>query len=164
MNRATHSFALRGGGVSDASPVLQDVAHGAVCAARHVGRDVQHDSLPPARPPAHPNHCIQHLGGAQSSVVVSVCPHARLDTKAKGNAIHMTTTPAPALLAIGAEPADGVRGYLGGVSRAYIYNLISSGELQSVKLGRRVLITRESADALVARISGRQTSSASSSN
>jgi excisionase family DNA binding protein len=38
-----------------------------------------------------------------------------------------------------------------GVGRSTIYELIASGELRTLKIGRRTLITVESQDALVAR-------------
>lgn len=64
----------------------------------------------------------------------------------------MTT---PLLLPIGQTANDGVRGYLGGIARTRVYELIGSRDLEVVKLGRRTLITRASADALVARLQSR---------
>ena len=63
----------------------------------------------------------------------------------------MTT---PLLLPIGQTEKDGVRGYLGGISRTRVYSLVNSGDLKAIKMGRRTLITRESAEALVARLKG----------
>lgn len=61
---------------------------------------------------------------------------------------------APLLLPIGQTANDGVRGYLGGIARTRVYALINSGDLQAVKMGRRTLITRASAEALVDRLQG----------
>ncbi len=41
---------------------------------------------------------------------------------------------------------------LGGVSRQTVYNLIETGRLQRVKLGRRAFLTRASVDQLVAEL------------
>lgn len=61
----------------------------------------------------------------------------------------MTT---PLLQPIGQTAEEGTRGILGGIARTRVYELINSGDLQAVKLGRRTLITRESIDALVERL------------
>lgn len=60
----------------------------------------------------------------------------------------MTT---PLLHPIGQNDDHGTRGILG-VSRTRVYDLIKSGDLQAVKIGRRTLITHESIEALVARL------------
>ena len=43
------------------------------------------------------------------------------------------------------------RKYLGGISRAGLYNLLDANELQSVKIGGRRMVLVDSMDALIAR-------------
>lgn len=47
--------------------------------------------------------------------------------------------------------------YLGGIKRTTVYDLVDSGEIVRVKVGRRSMITRASLDAYVARITAAAT-------
>ena len=50
-------------------------------------------------------------------------------------------------------PIEATKGELGGIGRTSVYELIKSGDLQVVKIGRRSLITRSSIEAYVDRLS-----------
>ena len=54
-------------------------------------------------------------------------------------------------------PVPGVQADLGGISRTSVYELISSGELTKVNIGRRSFITEESLTAYLSRLSAAAT-------
>ena len=49
-------------------------------------------------------------------------------------------------------PLGQVSGLLGGLSRSSVYNLLSNGDLERVKLGTRCFVTRSSIEALIERL------------
>ncbi|MBS9532375.1 helix-turn-helix domain-containing protein [Mycobacterium sp. M1] len=52
---------------------------------------------------------------------------------------------------VGATAADGVRGRFGGISETKVRQMIADGELEAVRIGRRVMVTEESIEALIER-------------
>jgi hypothetical protein len=75
-----------------------------------------------------------------------------MENKRPMPATTLSTPTYPPLLPIGRDRhARGtVNEYLGGASRTKIHYLTKAGHLATVRIGRRVLITRASADALIA--------------
>lgn len=58
------------------------------------------------------------------------------------------------LIPIGMTKHEGVRAILGNISRTTVYELINSGELVHVNIGRRGFVTAASIDAYIERLTG----------
>jgi hypothetical protein len=59
----------------------------------------------------------------------------------------------PAPLAV---PIPGTQNMLGGISRTSVYELVKSGQLQKIRIGKRSLITVSSIYALVDRLTAQE--------